>query len=62
LSLKINYLWKRLFFLYLKRYNVENIIKEVGSVVALWHQKTSNFKIKKEEIDRMSSAFEHEDL
>nr|NGX44566.1 hypothetical protein [Candidatus Anoxychlamydiales bacterium] len=30
--------------------------------VSSWRNEASNFKIKKKEIDRMSSAFEHEDL
>ncbi len=34
----------------------------IGSVVSSWRNEASNFKIKKKEIDRMSSAFEHEDL
>ena len=46
----------------LKNSHVKNIIKEVGSVVTSWRQEAANFKIKKEEIDRMASAFEHEDL
>ncbi len=46
----------------LKNLQAKNIIKEVGSVVSLWRQEASNFKIKKAEIDRMATAFEHEDL
>lgn len=46
----------------LKNPHAKNIIKEVGSVVSSWRNEASNFKIKKKEIDRMSSAFEHEDL
>ena len=46
----------------LKNIHAKKIVKEVGSAVSLWHQEALNFKIKKEEIDRMASAFEHEDL
>lgn len=41
---------------------VKKIIKELGSVTALWRQEASKLRIKKAEIDRMASAFEHEDL
>jgi len=34
----------------------------VGKATALWSKIAANFKIKKAEIDRMASAFEHEDL
>jgi serine/threonine-protein kinase HipA len=40
----------------------KKIVKEVGSAVLLWRKEALKFKIKKEEIDRMASAFEHEDL
>jgi len=48
-------------------FNLENlqakkIIQEVGSVVALWRKEALSLKIKKAEIDRMSSAFEHKDF
>ena len=38
------------------------IIKEEAAVVALWRKEALKFQIKKDEIDRMASAFEHEDL
>lgn len=41
---------------------VKRIIKEVSSATALWRQEATKFKIKKIEMDRMASAFEHEDL
>lgn len=41
---------------------VKNIFKEVGSVTALWREEATKLKIKKTEIDRMASAFEHKDL
>ncbi|MBP9841036.1 MAG: type II toxin-antitoxin system HipA family toxin [Simkaniaceae bacterium] len=41
---------------------LKKILKEVGSAVILWRKEALKFKIKKEEIDRMASAFEHEDL
>lgn len=40
----------------------KKIFKEVGSATALWREETAKLKIKKVEIDRMASAFEHEDL
>ncbi len=46
----------------LKTSQVKMIIKEVGSAVASWREVGAKFKIKKTEIDRMASAFEHEDL
>lgn len=42
--------------------HAKKIHKEVGSVTALWRQEATKLKIKKAEIDRMASAFEHEDL
>jgi serine/threonine-protein kinase HipA len=41
---------------------VKKIFKEVGSATALWCEEAAKLKIKKTEIDRMASAFEHEDL
>lgn len=38
------------------------IISEVSSATALWRQEAARLKIKKSEIDRMASAFEHEDF
>ena len=40
----------------------KNSIKEVGKAIALWRKEASNLKINKREIDRMASAFEHEDF
>jgi serine/threonine-protein kinase HipA len=40
----------------------KDIFKEVGSATALWREEAAKFKIKKTEIDRMASAFEHDDL
>jgi serine/threonine-protein kinase HipA len=40
----------------------KKIFKEVGSATALWREEATKLKIKKIEIDRMASAFEHEDL
>lgn len=42
--------------------HAKEVLKEVGSATALWHKEAIKLKIKKGEIDRMSSAFEHEDL
>ncbi|NDD59000.1 MAG: type II toxin-antitoxin system HipA family toxin [Chlamydiae bacterium] len=41
---------------------IRNIFKEVGSATTLWREEAAKLKIKKTEIDRMASAFEHEDL
>ncbi|MBF8263870.1 MAG: type toxin-antitoxin system HipA family toxin [Parachlamydiales bacterium] len=40
----------------------KKIVKEVGSAVASWRKEALKLKIKKAEIDRMASAFEHDDL
>ncbi len=40
----------------------KRIIKEVGIETALWREEAAKLKIKKREIDRMASSFEHEDL
>lgn len=40
----------------------KKIFKEVGSATALWREEAIKLKIKKIEIDRMASAFEHADL
>jgi serine/threonine-protein kinase HipA len=38
------------------------IAKEVGNIVATWHDSASSLGLTAKEIERMSSAFEHEDL
>lgn len=40
----------------------KKIIKEVGAATATWRKEAIKLKIKKVEIDRMATAFEHEDL
>jgi serine/threonine-protein kinase HipA len=40
----------------------KKIIKDVGLATASWRQEAAKLKIKKAEIDRMASAFEHDDL
>ena len=40
----------------------QKIYKEVGSATVLWRDEAKRIKIKKNEIDRMASAFEHQDL
>lgn len=40
----------------------KKIAREVGSATSTWHKQAQKLKIKKSEIDRMASAFEHEDL
>ncbi len=39
-----------------------NIIREVGAAVKGWRETASRLDLSKNEIDRMASAFEHEDL
>jgi serine/threonine-protein kinase HipA len=39
-----------------------HIAKEVGSATASWREEAARIKINKAEIDRMASAFDHEDL
>lgn len=46
----------------LKILNAKKIMKEVGFAVSSWRQEALKLKIKKVEIDRMASAFEHKDL
>lgn len=40
----------------------KKILREVGEATALWHKEAEKLKMKKTELDRMASAFEHEDL
>ncbi|MCX6990873.1 MAG: type II toxin-antitoxin system HipA family toxin [Chlamydiae bacterium] len=40
----------------------KQIAKEIGSVTASWRSEAIKLHLKKPEIDRMASAFEHEDL
>jgi len=42
--------------------NAKKIAKEVGKAVSTWRDEASRHGIAKGEIDRMASAFEHEDL
>lgn len=46
----------------LDKQQIKEILKVVGSAVALWHKEAAKLGIKKAEIDRMASAFEHDDL
>lgn len=46
----------------LQHLEAKTIIKQVGSATALWRKEAAKLKIKKTEIDRMASAFEHEDF
>lgn len=46
----------------LENSQAKKIVKETGSAVAFWRKEALKLKIKKEEVDRMASAFEHEDL
>lgn len=46
----------------LENTEARKIMKEVGAATALWKKEAIKLKIKKEEIDRMASAFEHDDL
>ncbi len=42
--------------------DAKKITKEVASATTLWKKEAEELKIKQSEIDRMASAFEHEDL
>jgi serine/threonine-protein kinase HipA len=42
--------------------DAQNIVTEVGAAVAKWREIAKSHKLKASEIDRMSSAFDHEDL
>ena len=42
--------------------DLKEIPIKVGSPVAFWRIQAQNLKIKKEQINRMASAFEHKDL
>ena len=46
----------------LNKNEANKIIKEVAKSTAKWREVAKSFDLKKKEIDRMSSAFEHEDL
>ncbi len=46
----------------LENQRTKKIIKEVGGAVALWQKEAQKLEISKNEIQRMASAFEHEDL
>lgn len=46
----------------LKKKDAQRIAAEVGAAVATWREVAARAGIKKNEIDRMASAFEHEDL
>lgn len=46
----------------LKNSQTKKIIKKAGEAVTTWREEALKFKIKKGEIDRMASSFEHEDL
>lgn len=46
----------------LDSHQAKKIVKEVGSATVLWKKEARRFKIKKGEIQRMASAFEHADL
>jgi serine/threonine-protein kinase HipA len=50
------------FYFELSSQLVKKIIQETVASVALWREEAQRLKIKKEEIDRMSTAFEHEDF
>ncbi len=46
----------------LEKSEANKIIKEVAKAVSKWREVAKNFDITKKEIERMASAFEHEDL
>ncbi len=49
-------------YFYLDSTEMKQVIKEVASATSSWRTVASHLKITKKEIDRMASAFEHEDL
>ena len=46
----------------LTKEDTKHIISEVGNAVKKWRREASRLGISKAEINRMESAFEHEDL
>lgn len=46
----------------LNKNEANKIIKEVAKSTSKWREVAKNFELKKKEIERMASAFEHEDL
>lgn len=46
----------------IEKKQAQKIIRETASVTTMWSKVATKFKIKKAEIERMSSAFEHEDF
>lgn len=46
----------------LKPNHARTILREVGSVVSMWRETASGVGLSKSEIERMASAFEHQDL
>lgn len=49
-------------FFGLNQLQAQNITKEIGLVTILWRDEALKLHLKKTEIDRMASAFEHRDL
>lgn len=54
--------WEVAKYFRLEKSEANKIIKEVAKAISKWREVAKNFDITKKEIDRMSSAFEHEDL
>ena len=46
----------------LSKAQAHKIIKEVAAAVSTWREVARSFALTKREIDRMASAFEHEDF
>lgn len=46
----------------LEKAAAESVVKEVGKAVSSWRDQAAKHGIRKAEIDRMASAFEHDDL
>ena len=46
----------------IKMKDAKMIAKQVGSATARWRKTAQSMKISSNEIERMASAFEHEDL
>ncbi len=61
-SASLDLAFEMAYYFDLENLQAKKIVKEVCSSVVSWRKEALKFKIKKEEIERMISAFEHEDL
>lgn len=61
-SASLDLAFENAYYFDLEILHAKKIVKEVSSAIVLWRKEASKFKITKIEIDRMASAFEHQDL